>query len=587
MLKEIQTEKQEFENEDIQIVQGFTFNQKTTIEKIYLYYNSRYITGDQDMEGQKKFFFNIVRNPCKVTTKAIDFDTKHINIQTAAGGDPLKTWYFERDLKFWMKDQNFGKVLNRIFAELPIFGSVVLKVVNGKPQFVDLRNFIVEQSADTLNQANYIIEKHLYTPMEFKKVGTDLGWDNVEETLDLHHQMKGAPYIAVYERYGEEAKENAKGLKTYEFRRTYVADVGVDEVDQKTGDVAKYPGLDLKSDVVATHPYWEFHMEKIAGRWLGVGVVEILFDAQIRENEVTNLQSKALYWSSLQVWQTRDEGINRNLFTDVLNGEIMNVESEITKIDVSDRNLAGYTQETDKWMKNRDELTFSYEVISGERLPAGTPLGSARLAAGMAGGYFDQIQENIALEVKEFLYKIVIPQFGKENTKEHMLRLVGEDLDKIRRLIVNQKATNELFRFIARKGKIPNQIQYDLIKAALEERVNQDKEILVKIPKGFYDNLKYKIDIIITGEQRDSAVYAAALFAALQAVSVDPTLLTDPTKKKFFFKWLEQGGINPMDIESDVSKSLADKMTEMSPTRVGGGVSRPAPLAGATPERTI
>ena len=164
MLAQIQSEKKEFENDKIQIVDGFLFNQKDTLNRIYLYYNSKYIHGAYDDENQRKFFFNIVRNPCKVTTKAVDFDTKHINIQTASGGDPLKTWYFERDLKFWMKDQDFGKVLNRIFSELPVFGSVVLKIVDKKPEFVDLRNFIVDQSADTLNGSNYIIEKHLFIP---------------------------------------------------------------------------------------------------------------------------------------------------------------------------------------------------------------------------------------------------------------------------------------------------------------------------------------------------------------------------------------------------------------------------------------
>ncbi|MHA1304780.1 MAG: hypothetical protein ACTSPI_13870 [Candidatus Heimdallarchaeaceae archaeon] len=588
MLQTIQAEKLEFENKPIQIVNGFMFNQKETIEKIYLYYNSKFISGDEDVEGQKKYFFNIVRNPCKVTTKAIDFDTKNINVQTAAGGDPLKTWYFERDLKFWMKKQAFGSVLNRIFFELPIFGSVVLKIVNNKPEFVDLRNFIVEKSADTLNQANYIIEKHLYTPMEFQKIGKELGWNKIDEAIEQYRKMEGAPYIAVYERYGEEVKENAKGKKTYEYRRTYVADVGVDEVDEKTGNISKHEGIELKSDVIDKHPYWEFHMEKIAGRWLGVGVVETLFDPQIRENEVANLQSKALYWAALQVWQSRDSGVNRNLLTEMVNGEILTTESEITKIDVVDRNLANYNQEADKWMKNRDELTFSYEVISGERLPAGTPLGSARLAAGMASGYFDQIRENIALRLKELLFDVIIPNFEKENKTEHILRLVGEDLDKIRELIIRQKAKNEFFRFVFRKGKIPRKIQYDLMKMGIEEKANQGKEVIIKIPKGYYDNIKYdiSIDIVGEGEAEDSI-----LWAILQAITVDPTILQDPRKKKLFYMILEKKGFNPMNLEPDVSRSVTEQMTEASPevaTRVGGGVSRPAPLAGAAQtERTL
>jgi len=591
IINEIRKEIEDFKSQNIQIVEGFYFNQRATIEQIYLYYNSKFETGDIDDEGMRKYFFNIVRNPCKVTTKAIDFDTKHIKIQTAAGGEPLRTWFFERDLKFWMKDQNFGKTLNRIFAELPIFGSVVLKVVNGKPYFVDLRNFIVTQDADTLSGSDIIIETHYYTPMEFRRVGKEMGWDNIEDAIERYRFMD-KPYITVYERYGEVGTTDEKGNKTYSYKRLIMADVGVDRKDSKTGDTVPYSGVTLSEVEVDTHPYWEFHLEKIPGRWLGVGIVEILVDAQIRENEIANLQAKSSLWTALRIWQTRDEGVNRNLFTDMLNGEILNVESEITQVDMADRNLAMYNQETDKWLKNRDELTFSYDVIRGERLPAGTPLGSARLAAAMTGSHFDQVRENVALEIKEFLYKVIIPKFLKENSKEHYLRLVGEDLDKYNDLLIIDKAKKGLIRFVATKKKIPSKEQYEVMKAAIEERVKQGTEKLVSIVKDAYKDIKYKIDIIITGEQKDTMAMTQVYFAALQAITADPTLLTDPRKKKIFYKALENSGVNPLDLEPEVEARGMERLIQRMPLPrgAGGGVSRPATPIGAglgTAERRI
>jgi len=143
ILRQINTEINDFETKEIQVVPGFYFNQKTTLEQIYRYYNGKYEEGDIDEDGDKKYFYNIVKNPCKVFSKAIDFDTKNIRLLTTAGGNELKTWFMERDLKYWMRDKQFGKVLNRIFYELPIYGSVVLKEVSGYLYFVDLRNFIV------------------------------------------------------------------------------------------------------------------------------------------------------------------------------------------------------------------------------------------------------------------------------------------------------------------------------------------------------------------------------------------------------------------------------------------------------------
>lgn len=583
ILKQINEEKQSFEDKDIQIVPGLLFNQRRTIHQTYFYYLSQFQSGEIDIDGDKKYFFNIVKNPSKVFSKSIDFDTKHINILTAGGGSPEKTWYFERDLKHWMKDRQFGEVLNRIFMELPIFGSVVLKIIDGKIHFVDLRNYIVEQSADSLDVANYIIEKHPYTVMEFKKVAKEMNWDKtkVKEAIDKFREMKDVKHIMVYERYGE--AQDSEG--NWDYRRIYIADVGVSEEDEHQKVNFPYKGVELDSTIIEKHPYWEFHLEKIPGRWLGVGVVESLFEPQIRENELANLQAKASYWRGIVLFKSLDPGMGgKNLVTDSRNGDVLDTSAgDLNQLDISDRNLAFFNEETQKWLANRDELTFSFDVIQGERLPSGTPLGSARLAAAMAGSYFDQIRETIALRVKEMLYAVILPQFEKEQSKEHILRIAGEDLDKVQDMIIKQKATDSLFDFIKNKGKLPTKELFEITKAVIGEKVKQGKEILQTIPKDFYKGIKYALEITITGESKDTAVYAATLFAGLQAVTADPTMLTDPTKKKFFFKWLEAGGVSPNDLVS-TEKPSVEQLTQTTPVKgAGGGVSRPAFTPPGTP----
>ena len=570
ILKQIKNEIEEFERGTIEIVPSFTFNQKDTINRIYLYYNSKFESGEFDDQGDKKYFYNIVRAPCNTATKAIDFDTKHIRFLTAEGGDELKTWLFERDFKFWMKEQKLGKTLNRLFFELPIFGSVVLKIIDGKLYFVDLRNFIVDQGADSLKKANYIIEVHNFTPIEFQQVAKEKGWpkDDVNWILEKFRESK-ENFIKVYERYGECPID-------YNFRRIVVAECGNEEE------------IILDSERVDKIPYWEFHWEKIPGRWLGIGRVEVLFDSQIRVNEITNQQVKSSYWSTLRIWQTRDEGINRNLLTDVVNGEILNVESEIIPVDMTDRNLSYYNQEIQRWLTNRDEITFSYDVIRGERLPAGTPLGSAQLATAMISSYFDQIRENIALDLKELFYEVIIPQFQKENSKEHLLRIAGEDLDKINELKIRIYLKKRILDFINRVGRYPRKEERELLKSLILEKIRSKREDFIPIPADYYKDIKYKIDIDIAGEALDARIKATNLWIALQAVTTDPTLLTDPVKKKLFYKYLESGGISPVDLEIETTKPLPETIRELG--RAGGGVSKPVipaiPVPGEV-EKTI
>jgi hypothetical protein len=578
LLSKINKEVENFKNKQIQIVPGLSFNQYETIEKIFFYYNSKFKSGEVDDEGDRKYFYNIVKNPCKVFSKAIDFDTKNIRLLTTGGGDPLKTWFMERDLKFWMRDQKFGKVLNRVFKELPIFGTVVLKIIDGKPYFVDLRNFVVEQSADDLDSMNYKIEVHHLTPEQFRKIGKQMKWkqSKIDEAIEKFYEMRDTSHIRLFERYGTVEEESENGDKTYPYKRVFIADVGVDEYDRFGQLTAARPGVEMSSEEWEGHPYWEFHAEKMPGRWLGIGVVETLFEPQIRQNEIVNLQSKTSYWSALRLFFSRDPGMNGNLMTEKKNGDVITGDSEITQIDMSDRNLAFFNEETAKWLRNRDELTFSYDVVQGERLPAGTPLGSAQIAATQTLSYFEQIQENVALDIKELLYTVIIPQFEKENNDEHTIRLVGQDLDTYIGMVKNDLVMKEIVRQAigSLSGKpFPTEEDKEIAAIAIEESIKQGKEKILDVPKGYYKGIKYDVDIDITGESVDTRVRAATKFAIAQMITADPTMSTDPFKRKILMSYMEDGGINPNDFFDIQSKGIESYAPE---GRAGGGVSAPA-----------
>lgn len=590
-IKQISKEIEDFKTKQISIVPGLFYNQYDIVQKNYFYYLSKFQTGEVDIDGDRKYFNNINKNPCKVFSKSIDFDTKNIRMLTTGGGDPLKTWFMERDLKFWMRDKQFGRDLNRIFKELPIFGSVVLKIVNGEPNFIDLRNFVVEQQADSLPQSNYIIEIHNYTPVEFRNVAKQMNWggDKVNEVIKLFHDMKDTSHIRVFERYGEveEETDNApNGNWTY--KRMFWADVGTDEFDAWGKMTGPKKGVELFSEEWTQEQtddlYWEFHADKMPGRWLGIGVVESLYEPQIRLNEIANLQSKTSYWAALRLFFSQDPKMSGNLLTDKRNGEVVTGDAPITQIDMSDRNLAFFTQETQKWMANRDELTFTYDVVQGERLPAGTPLGSAQLAVTQTLSYFEGIQEEVALGIKEMLYEVILPQFEKDQSAEHTLRLVGKDLDKYVEMVKNEMVLKEIIRQITNGGKFPTNQDKDVIGVAIEQSIKQGKEKILTVPKGFYKDVKYDIDIDITGESIDTRVRQATIFAMAQFMQADPQATIDPAKRAMLYMMAENGGINPNDIFDAPKKDMGQMVQEQGGNvkMGGGGVSSPA-LANKVP----
>jgi hypothetical protein len=222
-------------------------------------------------------------------------------------------------------------------------------------------------------------------------------------------------------------------------------------------------------------------------------------------------------------------------------------------------------------------------VVQGERLPAGTPLGSAQLAVSQTLSYFEGIQENVALDIKEMIYTDIIPYFKKENSLAHTLRLVGQDLDQYIEMVKNELVFKEVIRIAVNSGRILSNTETDSVGLAIEEAIKQEKEKIIDIPTNFYKDLKYDVDIDITGESVDTRVRSATLFAILQAMTADPTMTTDPVKRKFLYTMGEDGGVNMNDYLDVAKKVPADMVPQEAQGRAGGGVSAPAMMGAGAP----
>ncbi|MEW6606040.1 MAG: hypothetical protein AB1414_01130 [bacterium] len=562
-------EKDDFEDGQIQIVSGLSFNQKDIVRRIHLYYHDTFETGEKDSEGWKKHFYNLTKFRCKVASKAIDLDTKDIRLRPENEASRLGTWLLSKELKFWMKEKGFGKTLNQITKNLPIFGTVVIKAVDDQVKLVDLRNFYLDAGAEDLDKARYIIEKHFYTPDELKKKK----WDNIEEVISKWREEESEDQIEIFERYGE-------------VRESWLKDNGDPEKYIKAVFIVAYPeekeGIILYKSKIDKLPYKEVHWDKTEGRWLGIGIVEELFDNQIRVNELINLKGKGLYWTAKLLFQTRDPLIGRSILTEADFGDILKVQSEINPIDIRTRDLSAFVQEESRWDVLSDQKTFAYDVIRGERMPAGTPLGSAILQSQMAGGFFDLQRENVGLFLKELLYDLIIPTFKKKNRAEHIMQFYGneEEMEKIDRMIVNGRVSASLKEYIQRNNFLPTLEEVEMIKTAERTRLREREERVLTIPDSYYENLKYKIDIIITGERVNTAAEMASLQQILAIIGTNPTILQDPTTKKIFYKLLDSAGIN---IEEFRSTEEIPTVREYVAER-GGGIAAPK-IASPTPIR--
>ena len=568
--------------EPIQMPGGYYFNQPETLKFAELYLNSQFESGPKDSQGFLKFFFQVIKPACDVASKFIDLDTKDV-LAIASGGSSITNeiivWVLQRDLKQWLKDTEFGVLLNDMGDIYPSIGHVVIKRSGKGWKNVPIVNLRVDAAVDTLEEMSHVYEILTMSAGAIK----DMPWDKVAVKTLLEENC--ASYV-IYECYDYNLEDGKKWRRTFKARMLREKN-GKESPESAINNQGEYqPALVLHADYVDKLPYREFRWEKVTGRWLGRGIAEYLRPNQQSRNELVNIKRKGLYWTSLKLYQTRDETVGKNLMTDAENGDVIKAGAEITPIANEERNLAVFNQEETSWDSNSEKKTFTFDIARGGNLPSQTPLGVANLSAGMVTSYFEKKREVFGLFIKKLLFEDVIPDFKASSAREHSLTVLGSDaeIDKLDELI----ATTEIFKaswdYALRTGYLPSQQQIEDNKSRVISELKRGKNRELKLPEGIYDNAKYFIDILITNEQIDTGARIQTYQMLLQLLSTNPGVVVNPLTRGLVFKLMEMAGVSPIDLgilQQSLASASPEQMQQMMAS-MGGSIGAPqGPGTGA------
>jgi hypothetical protein len=563
LIKKIQQEIEYCESSVLPMNPTYAKTQPNYLGLIDLYMASKYRDSDVDIFGLPKPFYNIVTLPVDVASKMIDLDTKNIMLM-AEDQNYWATWLMEKELHYWMKDTYFGNSLNEFTYLLPRNGHLVVKKAGDKIQSVPLKSLRFRPDAISLKETP-IIEMHLYQEDEFLAEANKRGWNNVKDVdVDPKNTVVGNYYdgnrVPVYEAWFP------KGYLDHKNNYFIVASDGT-----------------ILAESTQDCPYKDIYWDKVDGRVLGKGQVEKLFNAQIYLNRMANYKAEGLYWSSKKLFQTRDNMIARNLLSETDNGDVLTVNSEITPISNEERNLSFYNYDEGRWERNSLRQTFTNDPIVGQRSPSGTTLGGQMLDAQMSATYYKQKRENLANFIKEILYDWVLPDFKKKTKEQHELMIANiisgdGNSEKLLNFKSNEEANKKVIEQIL-KGKFPTAQDQKMIKSLAYDKVKGDK---IVIPKGTYDNLKYKLNIVITGEEIDAQAKAGTLQMILSLMASNPTVMQNPSTKGIIYAMLDLAGINPGDIDI----STPQPVEEIAAQGQGGSIAAPVPMRGNMQTKT-
>jgi hypothetical protein len=573
MLATLRQEVDDFIYRDIDIVEGYSFNQYDTIKRIHLYMNDQFESG-----GDDRIFHNIIKYRREAIARFLDVDTKDIRLHPTNPISYYSTLFLEQELKNWLKKNKFGKLLNDMATELATYGSCVLRKTKDGAEIVDLRHLFLDPSVKNITDSRFITIKHFLTPSELKAKIKD-GWD--EEAINRIIEAKkesdssaatsyeddgvqsggvSSPLIEVYERFGELTLEECKeiGLKSNkEFERAHVILAEPHLTKLSVGqDNKEY--LEDKSEILykkawkGEYPFRDAHYSKTQGRWLGIGVAEDLFNAQERVNEIENQKRVSMELSSLHLFQTSDNTIIQNVMTDLMNGDVIISKSGINPVVNEERNLSAFQSEYDSWNVLADRISFANDLITGNAIPTSTPATNAVIQNTNATSVFLFKRQNFSLFLQEFFNELVLPQCIKDLSPEHILRYVGDvaQLEAIDEVEIN----NDIVNRILEAGRPLKQEEIEAVKFGTKERLSRTgNERFLQIKENLYKDTEFEFDIIITNEQENVQVLQQNTFSLLQTLSTSMAqgidLLQDPVFKTMFFDYAQKSGINPAKLE--------------------------------------
>jgi len=506
LIKTIENEIDNYLTKEVDLSEGVKFSQPQLVKRISLLRAQVFPKGKLDSLGKFKFWFDIISSRINSEVKNIDFDTKDVSIYSEATlTDRLAVLLSNLFFKEWLNKNKKGGEINDAVENFSSLGNVVWKKIKGGYEEVDLKNFyILNQTAKTLEDSD-VIERHILTQTDLRaKKGI---WENIDEVIkscgnryfsateksqDIETTSK---FYEIYERNGEISEKDyfeAKGESGGDENKYILAKVII--AGLKKGEAgAKHI---LYIDEIKEKPYKEAHRGRYEGRWFRKGLYEILFDCQTRANEIGNQLARGLEWASRQIFRSSDPLIIQNALTDIKSGNIIKAR-ELSQVEVR---MQGFDQLMADWNRNiqlANELANSYEVVTGESLPSGTPFRLGALINQNANKLFNFLREKLSLALEELFNDWIIPVMMKELRAKEVLDLTGSEayLKEYQEMLVRAWYINNLLAFPPHSTE-----QGEMLRNLKLEELKKNKKVFIEIEKGFWDNFKPRAKVVISGE---------------------------------------------------------------------------------------
>lgn len=516
LYKRIENEITSYLTQSIEISPGVKFSQEALIKRLYKFKN-------RDLSGSKinsdlsyNYYFDIISPRCDSEIKNLRLDTKNIMVFSQ---NPIKdfavVFLSNATLKKWMAEKGEDIKLKSAVEEFVANGNIGFKKVAGGYETVDpLNTFITNQKAETIDDTD-IIER--YPSMTASQIKRMEKWDqNVADTVieklgskTFQATEKTAPIDTTAKRYeifeytgevNEKEFNEAKGIEEEgDPNKYFLAKVITAGLRQNhTGDKFTLFAEKLDYDKKLSDYYIYAHRSKYEGRFWRVGMYELLFDHQVRANEIGNQLARGLEWASKVVFRSKDATVLQNIRADIDNGDVITTD-DLSQVDVRMRGMDQLVADWNRVTSDADRLANSFEIVRGENLPSGTPFRMGLLMDQNAGKLYIFLRQKISLPYKRVFREWILPELLKSMKGEDVFTFTGDTdiLDQLREILVNNWYAQNLVAIGPHTKEVADAIK--------EEKLEESKRIdpTIKNAAKIWEGVLPRLFVTITGENYD------------------------------------------------------------------------------------
>lgn len=507
-IKFIVDKKTDWETATCYITDKISFQMREVIKQCRKNYWGIFNTPNDEDTGQAKTFVPLTESIVDTDVKNREIDTKDLVFKSKKASRTRLNILIREIVREELRKVNFGEKLDLEARTLSIDGTVVWKTVKNmvdeksiaEIKNVDILNFYIDPTAETIQETPLVIERSVMTLQEVRDMD---GWDNTadlegSEDISANNAMTGT----------SDCKTGVKMVELYEawglIPKYFITGKEKDNEEDVEGHIviSKNKGshtvhlIELNDNGIK--PYEEDRYIRVQGRWYGKGIAEKLLMLQSWQNIIVNVRINRARVSQLGLFKLKKgTGITSQLFSKLSANGIIPLDNlnDLEQLVVKEASEASYRDEqvVQTWA---ERVTSAFEMVSGEQIPATTTATIGAIQSQSAKSQFVLIKKQTGMFIERVLRRHFLPIVSKNIKRGDIVR-ISLDVDELRE-IDEQFAEAMAINQVQKYGG-----EYESVRQSIFDKLQtKGKDRFIKLGKNV-DLLDYDLTLAMSNEDID------------------------------------------------------------------------------------